>query len=74
MGARTSREIAEFVCTTSLKDMPAEIVDYTRLLGLSHVGMNLAGTRMKVGRTVIDYVRSRGGPAEAACPILKSFF
>lgn len=65
MGATTTREIAEFVHATRLKDMPAEIVDYAKLLGLSHVGMNLAGTRMKAGQLVIDYVKRRGGPAEA---------
>ena len=65
MGATTTREIAEFVCETSLSSIPTEVVDYAKLLGLSHVGMNVAGTKMKVGRTVINYVQSKGGHAEA---------
>ncbi len=65
MGARTTREIAEFVVATGLKDVPAEVVDYAKLLGLSHIGMNVAGTRMKVGQTVIRYVQAKGGVADA---------
>jgi 2-methylcitrate dehydratase PrpD len=65
MRATTTRQIAEFVHATRLKDIPAEVVDYAKLLGLSHLGMNIAGTRMKVGQTVIRYVQRRGGPAEA---------
>ena len=65
MRATTTRQIAEFVHATRLKDIPTEVVDYAKLLGLSHVGMNIAGTRMKVGKTVIQYVQRRGGPAEA---------
>ncbi|AZO07881.1 MmgE/PrpD family protein [Mesorhizobium sp. M3A.F.Ca.ET.080.04.2.1] len=65
MGATTTREIAEFVRATSLANMPTAVVDYAKLLGLSHVGMNVAGTRMKVGKTVIGYVQSKGGHNEA---------
>ena len=65
MGATTTRDIAEFVRATSLSDVPSEVVQYTKLLGLSHVGMNLAGTKMKVGQTIIKYVQSKGGHAEA---------
>lgn len=65
MKASTTRDIANFVCTTSLPDMPLEVVEYAKLLCLSHVGMNVAGSRMNVGRTVIEYVRSKGGHPEA---------
>lgn len=65
MKATTTRQIAEFVCATSFRDMPDNVIDYAKLLGLSHVGMNVAGTRMKVAKTVIGYARSKGGHAEA---------
>lgn len=65
MGATTTREIAAFVCETSLSSIPSEVIDYAKLLGLSHVGMNIAGTKMKVGQTIINYARGKGGHAEA---------
>lgn len=65
MGATNAREIAEYVLTTRLKDIPEEVVDYAKLLGLSHVGMNIAGTKMNVGKTVIRFVQQKNGNAEA---------
>ena len=65
MGAKTTREIAEFVCDTRFDDLPKDVVDYAKVLALSHVGMTIAGSTMDFGNKVIQYVRSKGGTAEA---------
>lgn len=64
MGAKTTREIAEFVCKTAYKNLSSEVIDYSKILALSHLGMNIAGSTMDCGRNVTQYVRGKGGHPE----------
>ncbi|MBI4192214.1 MAG: MmgE/PrpD family protein [Betaproteobacteria bacterium] len=64
MGAKTTREIAEFVCKTGYKDLPSEVVNYSKILALSHLGVNIAGSAMDFGRKVTLYVKGKGGHPE----------
>ena len=65
MGAKTTAEIARWMCGTSYKDLPSEVVSYTKLLALSHLGMTVAGSTLANGGRVVDYVRALGGAQEA---------
>jgi len=65
MGAKTTKEIAEFVCKTGYQDLPSEVVAYSRVLALSHLGMNIAGSTMDCGRMVTDYIKAKGGRPDA---------
>ena len=42
MGAKTTKEIAAFICNTTYKDLPTEVADYAKVLALSHLGQNIA--------------------------------
>lgn len=67
MGAKTTREIAEWVCKTNFDSFgfsPAEI-KYINGLALSHIGMTLAGSTMRFGKIVNNYVKELGSRAEA---------
>jgi 2-methylcitrate dehydratase PrpD len=63
--ARTTMQIAEFVCDTTFSDLPPEVVDYAKILTLSYLGANVAGATMKCGRLVNNYVKGRNGNSEA---------
>jgi len=65
MGAKTTREIAEFVCASAYKDLPSEVIGYAKILALSHLGMNIAGSVMEFGRIVNQYVKAKGGNPDA---------
>jgi len=57
MGAKRTREIAEWVSKLNYKDIPSEVTDYAKLLALSHLGMTLAGSVMPFGKIVIEYTK-----------------
>ena len=65
MGAKTTREIAEWLCQRSYQDFDQELIDYAKLLALSHLGMTVAGSAMPFGKIAIKYVQDQGCPAEA---------
>src|SRR5688572_29376823 len=65
MGAKTTREIAEFVYKTAYKDLPAEVTAYAKSLALSHLGTNIAGSTMDCGHMVNQYIKGKGGHPEA---------
>lgn len=65
MHAKTTVDIARFVCDTGFDQIPGEVIAYARILALSHLGANLAGSAMDCGRLVNDYVRSKGSLGRA---------
>ncbi len=65
MGARTTREIAEWICRSGYQDFSREMVDYVKLMALSHLGMTVAGSAMPFGKIAAQYVKEQNGPAEA---------
>ncbi len=65
MGAKTTKEIAEWVCNTSYEDIPSEVVSYAKSLALSHLGMTLSGSTMPFGKIAIKYGKDYGCPGEA---------
>jgi 2-methylcitrate dehydratase PrpD len=58
MGARTTREIAEWVHRTGYKDFDSEVIDYVKIMALSHLGMTVAGTAMPFGKIVLQYLKA----------------
>ena len=65
MGAKTTREIAEWLFLTRYADFSPELIDYTKALALSHLGMTVARAYMPFGKIVIKYVNDYGCPEEA---------
>jgi 2-methylcitrate dehydratase PrpD len=65
MGAKTTKEIAEWVCKLNYEDIPSEVNDYAKLLALSHLGMTLAGSVMPFGKIVIKYTKDNACKEEA---------
>jgi len=63
MGA--TKELAEFVCGNRYSDFDSAVVKHTKNLCLSGIGMTVAGSKMRAGQAVINYVRECGGPPEA---------
>lgn len=53
-------ELAEFVASTQLSDLPTETLENAKLGILDTVACALAATRFRVGRLVIDHVREFG--------------
>ena len=65
VGAKKTREIAEWIVNTGYKDLDTEVVSYTKLLALSFVGMAIAGATIPLGKKVIKYMKEHGSPADA---------
>jgi 2-methylcitrate dehydratase PrpD len=65
MGAKTTRQIAEWVCKNNYEDIGAEVIDYTKLLALSHLGMTAAGTVMPFGKIILEYTKNNACKEEA---------
>jgi len=65
MGAKTTREIAEWICRSGYADFPSELIDYSKVLALSHLGMTVAGSAMPFGKIVMQYVKECGCPEQA---------
>ena len=65
MGAKTTREIAEWVHRTGYKEFDQELIDYSKILALSHLGMTVAGTAMPFGKIVLQYIKDHKCSPEA---------
>jgi 2-methylcitrate dehydratase PrpD len=67
MGAKTTIEIAEWVCKTGYNDFGfnSNDIKYINGLALSHIGMALAGSTMTFGKMVIDYAKEFNSSADA---------
>jgi|TARA_B100001971_G_scaffold46263_1_gene41257 2-methylcitrate dehydratase PrpD len=65
MGAKTTKDIAEWVCRSGYQDFNQELVDYTKNMALSHLGMTVAGSTMPFGKIALEYVKGQNCPAEA---------
>jgi 2-methylcitrate dehydratase PrpD len=67
MGAKSTLEIAEWVCKTKYDDFgfSASDLQYVKGLALSHFGMNIAGSTMLFGKKVIEYTREFSAAADA---------
>ena len=63
MGA--TKELAEWMLDTGYKDFDPDLVKYTKDLCLNALGSCLAGAKMPAGQSAVNYVKDRGGPAEA---------
>jgi len=60
-----AKELAEFIRQNKYSDFNSAVVKHTKNLILSGVGMTLAGSKMRAGQAVINYVRECGAPPEA---------
>ena len=65
MGAKTTRQIAEWVCKNNYEGIGSEVIDYAKLLALSHLGMTAAGTVMPFGKIMLEYIKNNAGNEEA---------
>ena len=65
MGYKTTKEIAEWLHSMGYKDFSPDLVNYTKILALSHLGMTVAGSAMPFGKIVSRYIKDYGCPAEA---------
>ena len=65
MGAKTTKKIAEWICNTGYKDFTPELIEYAKMLALSHLGMTVAGSVMPFGKIVLKYVKDYGCSGEA---------
>ena len=67
MGAKTTMQIAEWVCKTKYDSfgLSSEDIRYINGLALSYVGQSLAGSTMSFGKLVTDHLKDYGCPAEA---------
>ena len=65
MGAKTTKEISQWVCRTGYKDIDPEVITYAKSLALSHLGMTLAGSTMSFGKIAIEYARDQRSVPEA---------
>ena len=65
MGAKTTREIAQWVCNSSYEDFDQEIIDYSKRMALSHLGMTVAGSTMPFGEIAMRYIKDQNCPQEA---------
>lgn len=65
MGYKTTKEIAEWLHSMGYKDFSPDLVNYTKILALSHLGMTVAGSTMPFGKIVSRYIKDYGCPAEA---------
>ncbi len=58
-------EIARFITTTKLKDIPGDVQEMAKGFILDGIGVTLAGTTEKGNRIIRDHVRDLGGKPEA---------
>ncbi len=65
MGVKTTRGIAEFICSTGYEDFGPELVEYTKRLGLCNLGMSIAGAVMDQGLMMVEYVKGQKAAPEA---------
>jgi len=65
MGAKSTKEIARFVCNTGYKDFPSEVVNLTKSLCLRQLGATLAGSALPPGKIIIEYVKNQKATPDA---------
>ena len=65
MGAKTTREIAEFVNGIEYKNLSSEVVSYAKSISLCHLGMNVAGAILTPGKIAIRYTKEQKATTEA---------
>jgi 2-methylcitrate dehydratase PrpD len=67
MGAKTTIQIAEWVCKTNYDSfgLSSSEMSYVKGLALSYVGQALAGSTMPFGKLVTKHIKDYGCPAEA---------
>lgn len=65
MGAKTTKEIAQWLCAGGYQDFSQELIDYTKNMALSHLGMTVAGSAMPLGKIAMEYVRCQDGSVES---------
>ena len=65
MGAKTTKAIAEWVHNMGYERFSSDVVNYTKTLALSHIGMTVAGSAMPFGKIVIRYIKEYRCPGEA---------
>jgi len=67
MTAKTTKEIAEWVCKTGYDNFEfnANDIQYINGLALGHIGMAIAGSTMDFGKMVIDYAKEFNAHADA---------
>lgn len=58
--------IARFITEARYDQMPADVIELARIGILDCAGLCLAGSAMPAGALLVQYVKSLGGPAEAA--------
>ncbi|MEX1147373.1 MAG: MmgE/PrpD family protein, partial [Sphingomonadales bacterium] len=61
---RTTRDLAEYVCATSITDMDASVIERAKDLSISSLGSAVMGADMAVSRLMMDYVHHSGGQAD----------
>ncbi len=61
----TTRDIAEFARKTTFDDFNSVLVEHTKNVLLSGVGMTLAGAEMGAGKVVFSYVKECAVAQEA---------
>jgi 2-methylcitrate dehydratase PrpD len=60
-----SKQLADFVCSLKLKNLPEEIRRLARLSTMDSIGVILAGHQTESARIAVDLVRSHGGLPES---------
>lgn len=66
MSSEVTARLADFVGGTRFDALPAEVVDYTKLVILDSLICGIAAGDLERSRMMQDVVRSLGGPAEAS--------
>jgi 2-methylcitrate dehydratase PrpD len=64
-GPTSAQQLARFAVGTTLADLPADVVDYGKLVLLDTLVCGLAATRLERGRMAQRVAARFGGPAEA---------
>jgi len=65
VGAKTTQEIAEFVCDLQYSQLPPELVSHINNLAMGYLGMTLAGSVLPNGQIVTKYAKAQGAAPAA---------
>jgi 2-methylcitrate dehydratase PrpD len=63
---KLTETLAEFVCTTGLKDIPNQAVDIAHEHVLDCIGVTIAGSADSTGRIITHFVKETGGEPKAS--------
>ena len=58
--------LSRYIAQTKFEDIPADTVEYAKLLIMDSIGCAIGGSRLKPGELVIDFFTQLGGCPEAA--------